>query len=215
MSTSLARALALVSLTVLLCGTQLRARAQEEPLVQDEPLAQEPSQAAPTVPTNAPTPGTVAKEPVARADDMDFEANDLPRPLALSMNEPTFNSETKHKRIPNLPLLVTGTLVLTAAYVPAVIGAAVSQRPGDNKLYIPLAGPFLAMNRGAADKPGHKALFVVDGVAQGLGGLGVLLGFMIPEKVTRRWYLIGKRESVRFTPGRIAGGYGLNASGRF
>lgn len=202
-------ALAAASLAMMLCSVSVHA--QESADSPGDP-ATEPTPAAP-VPTNVPAPDPMVREPVARADEATFDSEEESRQATFGFNEPTFNSETTRRRVPNVPLLATGTLVLASAYVPAAIGGALSDRAGDNKLYVPIAGPFLAMNRGAADKAGYKTLFVADGIVQGLGGLGMLLSFMIPEKISERWYLIGQR--VRVSPARVARGYGLTAAGRF
>ena len=194
-----------VSLGASLCGSV--AQAQDE--MREAPT--EDSAVAPPSSPSMPTARGGAQEPVAEAETATFE----PTTASYSLNEPTFNNETTHRRVPNVPLLATGAVVLAGSYLPAVVGGAISDRRGDDNLYIPVAGPFLALTRGEDESAGYRTLFIVDGIAQGLGGLGMLLSFLIPEKVTERWYLIGQNDSVRIAPGRVATGYGLSANGRF
>lgn len=134
---------------------------------------------------------------------------------AFSSNEPRLNTEIEHQRFPNVPLLATGSVLLGASYLPAVVGAAISDRDGDDNLYIPVAGPWMAYARGAEEKPGYKALLVANGVAQGLGGLMMLTSLMIPEERTRTWRLIGQNDDFRLAPQVAWNSVGLGASGRF
>jgi hypothetical protein len=135
-------------------------------------------------------------------------------PATIEIAEPSYKRETSRLRVPNVPLLTTGAVVFAGAYVPSVIGAAVSERPGDQKLYIPIAGPWLALVRGQRETAGYKAMMTADGIAQGIGGLAVLLSSMIPDRVTEKWYLIGAGP-IRMTPTRLGRGYGVTARTSF
>jgi hypothetical protein len=128
-------------------------------------------------------------------------------------HEPLLDTETTRLTWPNVPLLATGTTVLAASYVPAVVGAAISDR-GDDKLYIPVAGPWLTLAQGPSETRGEKALLGVDGALQGLGALMLVSSFFIPEKTTKSWYLIGSND-FRVAPAGGRNGYGLAAAGRF
>lgn len=128
---------------------------------------------------------------------------------------PKLNTEITRSSYPNRPLLTTGSVLLVSSYVPAVVGAAISDRQGDDNLYIPVAGPWMAMTRGADEKPGYKALLIADGALQGVGALAVLSSLFIPEERTRRWRLLGQSESLRLTPHVATRSVGLGASGRF
>jgi hypothetical protein len=140
-----------------------------------------------------------------------------PGPLA---QEPVIDAETTSKSVPNRPLLVTGALLLGASYAPAAIIAATSDRSADDKLYYPVAGPWLDLNhRGCAADPCdnrdlNRGLLIADGVVQGVGALGVLLSLVLPETTTRHWYLIGNRDVV-VTPQVAGSQVGLHAIGRF
>jgi len=179
--------------------------------------ADEGAQAAPRMPTNTETatpapapanPDAAATPPAASDRPSIAEVN--PRTSAAVPPEPTFRAETRRLTWPNVPLLVTGATVFGASYLPAVIGAAVTDR--HDKLYVPVAGPWLTLSRGPEEKAGHKALLAVDGVAQGLGALMLISSFFVPERVTEHWYLIGNLQVV---PGRVGKGFGLAARARF
>jgi hypothetical protein len=114
---------------------------------------------------------------------------------------------------PNTPLLVTSSVVFTAAYVPGVLVAAFRDQYTTDNLYIPVAGPWLELARESATK-GNQALLSIGGVFQGLGALGMLVSFVVPERKTSNWYLIGnKRLAIAPTPNPLS--YGLSAQGQF
>lgn len=139
---------------------------------------------------------------------------------ATFAQEPVIDAETTRKSVPNRPLLVTGFLLLAASYAPAAIIAASSDREADDKLYYPVAGPWLDLNhRGCAANPCdnndlNRGLLVADGIVQGAGALGILLSLVVPERTTRHWYLIGNRE-VLVAPAVSGSQLGLHAVGRF
>jgi hypothetical protein len=134
--------------------------------------------------------------------------------------EPVIDAETTRHTFPNRPLLVTGVLLLGVSYAPAAVIAATSDREADEKLYYPVAGPWLDLNhRGCAANPCdnndlNRGLLVADGIVQGAGALGVLLSLVLPEKTTRHWYLIGNRDVV-VAPQVGSSLLGLGAVGRF
>ncbi len=122
----------------------------------------------------------------------------------------------------NRPLLITSSVLLVATYVPAAVIGYTSDRPSDqNNLYYPVVGPWMDLaNRNCDTRPcGRdgvaKALLVLDGIGQGLGALGVITSFFLPDKVTHNWYLIGNN-NVHVAPTHVgATGYGIGAAGVF
>lgn len=126
--------------------------------------------------------------------------------------EPEFEAEATSRSFPNVPLLTTSAMAFTIAYVPAVIGGAVSDR-NDDDLYIPVAGPWMTLANDPSETTGQKVLLVVNGAVQGIGALGMLASFFVPQTRTKNWYTIGKSD-VQLTPSML-GTYGLTASGRF
>jgi hypothetical protein len=129
--------------------------------------------------------------------------------------EPQMETGIAQRTFPNRPLLATGSVLLVSSYVPAVIGAAISDRSDADRLYIPVAGPWMTLAQGPEEKAGHKALLVADGALQGLGALMMVSSLLIPERTTQNWYLIGQNQKVRVGPQHMRAGFGLGASGRF
>ncbi len=95
-----------------------------------------------------------------------------------------------------------------------MIGGAISDRKQDQKLDIPVAGPWMSLNRGD-QTAAQKTLLTLDGVAQGAGALAVLISLVIPERTTKNGYLFGKNQPVQLTSQRPSRGVGLGASARF
>lgn len=168
---------------------------------QDAPPAaqQDPVTQVPASPAEEPLPETVPA----------YE------PTLYELTPPGAGAEQRSetRSWPNRPLLLTSTLMFTAAYVPAVLTARFSQDDTTDNLYIPVAGPWLELSRESATS-GNKAALAISGVFQGLGALGMVTSLLVPERRTSRWYLIGnKRFAVAPVASRLA--YGVSASGRF
>lgn len=114
-----------------------------------------------------------------------------------------------------------GTLVLS--YVPAVVVAGFSDEPSDQRLYIPVAGPWLDL--GERDCPdcrhetANKALLVVDGIFQGLGAIDIVGSFFVTEDrvvIARAVPPSPTLASVRLAVAPVhGGGYGMVALGQF
>ncbi len=177
------------------------------------------------VPVYADEPGTnVAMSPPAPSVDSAPGATQAqvtpivtPTPIAP---EPVIDTKTTSTTRPNRPLLVTGVILLGGSYGASAIIAATSNRTADEKLYYPVAGPWMDLNDRNCDinacpnKTLDKVLLVGDGVLQGLGALSVLMSLVIPEKTTRHWYLIGS-EKVTVMPQFSHATTGLVATGAF
>lgn len=174
--------------------------------------AQDPGSNVPTPPP-APTPPVLTVQS-ATPDPL------TTAPVTPITSEPVIDASTSRKTLPNKPLLLTGTLLLGATYAASAVVAATSDRTADDKLYYPVAGPWLDLNhRGCSavaceHNTRDRALLVGDGILQGVGALGMLLSLMIPEKTTRSWYLIGNREVV-VVPSLASSMTGLSAVGTF
>jgi len=129
---------------------------------------------------------------------------------------------TEKVSVVNRPLLLTGTLVLAGTYGTSIGFAYYSNRAEDQKyLYYPLAGPWLDLgNRDCNARPCNnenlnKGLLIADGIGQGLGVVAIVTSLFLPERKTRRWYMIGDGRSVLGGPMRVGTGYGLGAIGQF
>ena len=138
--------------------------------------------------------------------------------LGVSDNVGSLDREVERKTWPNVPLLVTGLVLFGGSYGASAIVGAASDRKADDKLFIPVVGPWLDLHQRDCDANPcsheglNKALLIGDGVLQGVGALGMVLSLVIPQSTTRNWYLIGN-ESVTFTP-QVANP-GVIATGRF
>ena len=121
---------------------------------------------------------------------------------------------------PNKPLLVTGFVLLGATYGASAIAAGVSDRESNDKLYYPVAGPWLALDdrdcnaEPCSNKTLDTTLLIGSGVLQGIGALSMVMSLFIPEKTTQSWYLVGNRD---FLVAPVAGTkeVGAMATGRF
>jgi len=132
-------------------------------------------------------------------------------------NEPVIDAKTTRTRRPNLPLLGTSTLLFAGGYLPTIIYQGAKDR--DRNLYVPIAGPWMDMANGHNNAT-EKALLSLSGIAQGLGALGVVSSFFVPERRTRNWTLLGMkhsgpRASFSVEPRMAKGSYGVGALGRF
>ena len=121
----------------------------------------------------------------------------------------------------NKPLLVTGSALLVATWVPMAAVAYASSRPEDqNYLYVPVVGPWLDLAHRDTDvRPSNneglnKAFLIADGIGQGLGALAVVTSLFLPDTKEAHWYTIGS-DKMRVAPTHVGTGYGLGAVGRF
>ena len=89
----------------------------------------------------------------------------------------------------NAPVFATGALVFAGSYGASAIVAATSDHPGADRLYVPIAGPWLALNDWGdcpIDQPRcdtnttNKVLLVADGVFQAAGVVTMVTGILSP-----------------------------------
>ena len=127
--------------------------------------------------------------------------------------------EVKQQRRPHRVLLTTGAVVLIGSYATSAIVAAKSDRRADEKLFLPVVGPWLDLKRRDCGthpcdhETANKALLIGDGALQGFGALSVLLSLIIPEPRERPWYAVGSR-SFHVMP-RFGQLSGISAAGVF
>lgn len=125
---------------------------------------------------------------------------------------------TYEERMPNGSLIGSGMVMFGASYIPSVIVAAESSRPGDTSLYIPVAGPWMNLSRRDEQCPGgrcandmpNKVLLVADGLFQGFGALQVLGGFLFPTTRT-----VTQTSNVHVLPNVGSNHVGITAVGSF
>ena len=92
----------------------------------------------------------------------------------------------------NYPMFSSGALTFAASYGAAFVVAATDDGRGDDRLYVPLLGPWLALNdRGSCDallqecdhETTTKVLFVVDGIFQAAGMITMLDSLLVQSHV--------------------------------
>jgi hypothetical protein len=162
--------------------------------------------------TNVPTPSPVPEASPA-----------VSAPVAPVLQEPVIDPKTSSSSIPNTPLLVTGLVVLGGSYGASALYSGLSDRDSDDKLYYPVAGPWMALkDRDCNAEPCDNetlgtAALIGSGVLQGLGALSIVLSLVIPEKTTHNWYLIGQEheQNLAVVPLMSGDQLGAFAVGRF
>jgi hypothetical protein len=123
---------------------------------------------------------------------------------------------------PNRELMRSGLWTLGLSYVPAVIVAVESPVPADDKLFIPVAGPWMDYATRDCSECKHestnKVLLVTDGIVQGIGALQILGSFLFLETRPSSAHNSATRTAksgIKLAPARFAGAYGLTAQGSF
>lgn len=129
---------------------------------------------------------------------------------------------------PNRALLATGAGIFVATYAASAIVAASNDRDYDDKLFIPVVGPWLDL----ADRPcglgdcgtaedWNQALLIGSGVLQGGGIALALISLAVPEHrettvaSARERSLAAAKPKVKVTPINLRGGGGVGAVGTF
>ena len=93
---------------------------------------------------------------------------------------------------PNRGLLASGLFMFGVSYSASAIIAGSSSHVGDDRRYVPVAGPWMDLAArpecfgGPANmcdnETSNRVLLVFDGVFQGLGALALLSSFFVPEE---------------------------------
>lgn len=185
-----------------------------------------------TTTTNTQTPPATTNNTTVVNPPPDTTA--APPPPATTVVVPNYSPEpmygarsdtitTEHTR-PNVGLITSGLIMFGGTYAASTIVAAESSRPADNRLAVPLVGPWLDYgDRGSCSfasggntcsntETANRVLLVADGIAQGLGVLQIVGGFIFPEhKVVQTTV---STASVDFRPS-FGSMNGVTASGKF
>ncbi|APR77800.1 Hypothetical protein A7982_03147 [Minicystis rosea] len=159
----------------------------------------------------------LAPSAAAFADDV-YGGTPSSPPSRVIVTTPTHDVITYEEKTPNSALIGSGSLMFGLAYGGSIIVASVSDREGDQHLYVPVAGPWMdLMNRGDCRGPGcgvnetaNKVLLVANGIFQSVGVLQIASGFLFPETRT-----ITRAAKLRVTPNVGKGMVGITASGSF
>jgi hypothetical protein len=124
------------------------------------------------------------------------------------------------ERTPADGVLTSGVVTFGLGYAAAVMVASTSNHPGDNRLYVPLLGPWLDLsNRGSCplvqscdSETTNKVLLIGDGLIQAIGVATILTGLMAPSRrLAAKGFTVAQVVPVTFGNGRP----GLAAYGSF
>jgi len=109
--------------------------------------------------------------------------------LLLSIAPDVLAEDAEQKRAEQLGAAISfrGGTLFFAAFVPSFIVARTSERAADEWLYAPVVGPWIDLaQRGACNarfgcdgEAAYKVLLVANGVAQGIGMLGIVSGILV------------------------------------
>ena len=124
---------------------------------------------------------------------------------------------------PSRSMLFSGVVTFGISYGAAAVVASESDLSADHSMYVPFAGPWMALSgrgpcgvgtpRSCDAATANKVLIITDGVFQGLGGLLILEAFLNPETHTTTRAALEPR--VQVAPLVGSNGYGLAAFGNF
>ena len=125
---------------------------------------------------------------------------------------------------PSHSMLLSGVGTFGISYGAAFVVATTSNLDADHRLYVPFAGPWMALSGRGPCGVGiemtcdaattNKVLIITDGVFQALGGLLIVESFLNPETrtVTRAQ---AEQPTIHVAPLVGSNGYGLAAFGNF
>jgi hypothetical protein len=125
---------------------------------------------------------------------------------------------------PSRAMLFSGVGTFGISYAAAAVVASESSLDADHRLYVPIAGPWMALSgRGGCGgttprtcdaATTDKVLIVTDGVFQALGALLIVESFLNPETVTTT-RASADPPRIQIAPSIGANSYGLAAFGNF
>jgi len=144
--------------------------------------------AQPAQPTSSTTVVVQPTTPPAQPPPVVETPPQPPPPVVVPMaNRVPVTEETEDEW--NAPMFTTGALVFAGSYGASVIVASSSDRQGDDRLYVPVVGPWLDLaDRGSCPveqqscdhETTAKVLLVADGVFQAAGVLAMIDGLFVP-----------------------------------
>ncbi len=134
-------------------------------------------------------------------------------------------TETTTPRVgPDVAIFSAGALLFAVGYVPAVAVGAGSGLAVDQRLYIPVAGPFIDLAERRECVAGNldcnfeivnKFLLATDGIIQSIGMLTALAGLVMTTEAPVVTTASGGSKGVTILPVVAQGQAGLVAEGRF
>ena len=155
-----------------------------------DPYAPQQSPSTQTAPATTTTVVTPAPAPAPQQQPV-VVVNPEPRPRTTVVTTPSEGTEVYDQW--NAPVFATGALVFAGSYGASVIVAGSSDHPGADRLYVPVVGPWLALNDWGDcpieeprcdENTTHKVLLVADGVFQAAGIVTMVSGLLSPSHRT-------------------------------
>lgn len=165
--------------------------------------AVDPAQPAPSTTVVTPAPAPAAQPPVVVVSPDQ-------RPARTVVIDRDPETETVRDSW-NAPVFVTGALVFAGSYGASAVVASTSEHPGADRLYVPVVGPWLALNDWGDcpieqprcdENTTEKVLLVADGVFQAAGVITMLTGLLSPSEHTVVRTRTADTTKTRLTPTR-------------
>jgi hypothetical protein len=160
--------------------------AMADDVPQTDPYEPQPTQQPVPAPAPSTTSTTVVTPPPAPAPQPQ-----TPPVVVVSPDQPSESTERYDAW--NAPVFATGAVVFAGSYGASAIVAASSDHAGADRLYVPVVGPWLALNdwgdcpieQPRCDKnTTDKVLLVADGVFQAAGVITMVTGLLSPTHTT-------------------------------
>jgi hypothetical protein len=205
----------MTSRLILLGALLLPVAAAAQPSDPDAPPPPPPVTNQPTVVVNPPAPPPPPPQ-------VTVEATTTTAPPPVVTTQPEYEVVEDSY---NAPMFTSGALVFGLTYGASVVTAAsTDDERGNHHLYVPLVGPWLALNdRGDCDitrtscdhETTAKVLLIADGVFQAAGVIAMLDGIFQPttRRVVRHTAKLDTK--VHVTPSAVHGDPGFSVFGRF
>jgi hypothetical protein len=125
---------------------------------------------------------------------------------------------------PSRSMLFSGVGTFGISYGAAALVAGTSNLDADHRLFVPIAGPWMALSgrggcgagtpRSCDAATADKVLIITDGVFQALGALLIVESFLNPETITTT-RASAEPPRIQVAPSIGANSYGLAAFGSF
>jgi hypothetical protein len=153
------------------------------PSQQPQPAPQQP---APVVPEQQPAPVTSTTTTTTPPPVVIVNPN-TPPPQTTTYVDPEGHVVEDDW---NAPVFVSGAVIFGASYGAAAIASSASDHPGADRLWVPVVGPWLALNDWGScpiDQPRcdsnttDKVLLIADGVFQAAGIITMVDGLLSPS----------------------------------
>jgi hypothetical protein len=134
-------------------------------------------------------------QPVGHTDIVVEPGQPAPQPAPVIVQQPAPIVETDQSDVEydamNAAVFASGAVLFGGSYLASVITAGSTSHPGANRLYVPVAGPWLALadwgncnvsNPSCDSNTTDKVLLIADGIVQAAGVLTMIDGLIWPSE---------------------------------